>query len=61
MSSECPVAAQWIHFDRPVKPADISADIPHFQPASALTNNTLRLEARVGIGHIFPPLHLKYA
>jgi len=21
----------------------------------------LELEARVGIGHIFPPLHLKYA
>ena len=26
-----------------------------------LTQKHFDLEARVGIGHIFPPLHLKYA
>jgi hypothetical protein len=26
-----------------------------------LLHTQLRMEARVGIGHIFPPLHLKYA
>jgi hypothetical protein len=55
------VAAQWIHFDRPVKPADISADIPHFQLTNTLKNKAFELEARVGIGLIFPPLHFKYA
>jgi hypothetical protein len=50
MHSECVVAAQWMPSDPLVKPADISADIPHFQLKNALSNNTLELEARVGIG-----------
>jgi hypothetical protein len=53
MSSERPVAAQWIHFERPVKPADISADIPHFQLINALSINILELEARVGIERLW--------
>lgn len=60
MSSECPVAAQWVHFDRPVKPADISADIPHFQLTNTLKNKAFELEARVGIGQFTPLLQAKY-
>ena len=36
MRSECVVAAQWGHYDPLVKPADISADIPHFSTLKCL-------------------------
>jgi hypothetical protein len=44
-------------------PKIVSQTVSHWLSVTlkSLLHTQLELEARVGIGHIFPPLHLKYA
>ena len=44
-----------------LNPAGTSAGTRLWKFPKPYSSNWLGLEAEVGIGHIFPPLHLKYA